>query len=79
MGYTRYVFMALIEGKSKKLQLCKYIKTLHTLHYNSLWPEGDAVIEWEALIVSVTKGSDVSRVENLTPLMQLIVHSIRIC
>ena len=38
MGYTRYVFMALTEGKSKKLQSCKYIKALHALHYN--YPSG---------------------------------------
>ena len=71
MGYTKYVFMALIVS-CKKLQLCKYIETLHTLHHNSQWPEGDPVIKWEALIVPMTKGSDMSSVEDLTLLMQLI-------
>lgn len=71
MGYTKYVFMALIVS-CKKLQSCKYIENLHTLHHNSQWPEGDPVIKWEALIVPMTKGSDMSSVEDLTPLMQLI-------
>lgn len=52
--------------------------TLSNVH----WPRGNtssySVTEREALVVYVAKGSDISRVENLTPSMQLIFQSIQI-
>lgn len=77
MGYTKYVFMALIVS-CKKLQSCKYIENLHTLHHNSQWPRRRPSDKWEALIVPTTKGSDMSNVEDLTPLMQLIFKNMNL-